>query len=53
MVICRQGGHKLKEMDKLEYLRLDAEFAAAELYAAQPGTWEDLTASRGAAEIEY
>lgn len=28
VVICRQGGAELKNMDTLEILRLDAEFAA-------------------------
>lgn len=55
VIICRQGGTHLRDMDVLEFLRLDAEFAAAELYTAQPGTWEGVTGSRkkAAREIKY
>lgn len=52
MVTGRQGAYDLK-VDNLEFQRRDAEFATASLYAAQPGTWEDMRRSKGSAEIEY
>ena len=53
MVVGRQGGRDLKDMDDLEFIRFDAEFATASLYAAQPGTWEDMKTLKGLAEIKY
>lgn len=55
VIICRQGGTDLEDMDVLEFLRLDAEFAAAELYTAQCGTFEGVTRTRKkeAREINY
>jgi hypothetical protein len=53
MVVGRQGGRDLKDMDDLEFMRFDAEFATASLYAAQSGTWEEMKTSTGLAEIEY
>jgi hypothetical protein len=53
MVIGRQGGLHLKDMDNLEFMRLDADFATACLFAAQPGTWEEVAGPTGLAEIEY
>jgi hypothetical protein len=53
MVVGRQGGRDLKDMDNLEFMRFDAEFATASLYAAQSGTWEEMKTSTGLAEIEY
>jgi hypothetical protein len=53
MVTGRQGGYDLKDTNNLEFIRLNAEYATASLYAAQPGTWEDTKESRGLAEIQY
>lgn len=53
LVIGRQGGRYLKDMDELEFMRLDTEFATASIYAAQSGTWEEIKTSKGLAEIEY
>ncbi|KAF2691858.1 hypothetical protein K458DRAFT_286104 [Lentithecium fluviatile CBS 122367] len=53
VVICSQGGDELRDMDVLEFLRLDAEVAAAEVCTAQPGTWEGVIASRGGVRVEY
>lgn len=35
---CRQGGVELTDFNTLEFIRLDAESAVAELYTAQSGT---------------
>ena len=53
MVVGRQGGRELKDMDDLELMRFDAEFATASLYAAQSGTWDEMKTSTGSANIEY
>ncbi|KAJ4364607.1 hypothetical protein N0V83_009203 [Neocucurbitaria cava] len=53
LVIGRQGGRYLEDMDKLEFMRLDTEFATASIYAAQSGTWEEIKTSKGLADIEY
>jgi hypothetical protein len=53
LVIGRQGGLHLKDMDDLEYLRLDIEYATASLFAAEYGTWEEIKAAKGVAKIEY
>lgn len=53
LVVGRQGGYDLKDMDNLEFMRLDAEFATASIFAAKSGTWEEMRTSTGLAEIEY
>jgi hypothetical protein len=53
LVIGRQGGLNLEDMNHLEFLRLDVEYAAASLFAAEYGTWEEVKTSKGVAEIEY
>ena len=47
MVVGRQGGLDLKNMDNLEFMRHDAEFATSSLFAAQFGTWEEIRAIFG------
>ncbi|KAF2794778.1 hypothetical protein K505DRAFT_336642 [Melanomma pulvis-pyrius CBS 109.77] len=53
MVMGRQGGLDLKDMDSLEFMRLDAEFATSVLFAMQYGSWEEMKTSTGLTEIEY
>jgi hypothetical protein len=53
LVIGRQGGLRLKDMDNLEVMRLDVEFATASLFAAEYGTWEEIKTAKGLARIEY
>jgi hypothetical protein len=52
MVIGRQGGYDLKDMDNLEFIRLDTFDATATIFTAQAGKWEDTKATKGLAEIE-
>lgn len=52
VVICRQGGKYLRDMDDLDFLCVDAEEGAAELYAAQPVKWEHARASSKPEDLE-
>jgi hypothetical protein len=53
VVIGRVGGYDLEDMENVEFMRFDAEFAALMLYSVQPGRWEELRQSSGLAGIEY
>jgi hypothetical protein len=53
MVIGKQGGYDLKDMDQLEFMRRDARDATASIFAAKPGRWEDTRDNSGClAQIE-
>lgn len=51
-MICRIGDAELKG-EEVECLRLGAEDAAAQLYAAQPGGWEEVRDVLGVVDVVY
>lgn len=52
IVVGRQGGYNLKDLDNLEFIRLDAEFGVSLLYGGKVGLWEDVQAGRRSKDLD-
>jgi hypothetical protein len=53
MVVARQGGPRLEDLEDLEFLRFGTRDATSMVFSIQPLRWEEWKGPSGLVEIEY